>query len=106
VLKIVRSFWQTIRTPAVPSSSPVQITSPLADDYKDSRDRDRSGSFSPVDRREHELESASREAANEVKVTITSNRAKIILALFSTNDFDKFLAKILTFEIFIFRKKN
>ena len=69
VLKIVRSFWQQIRTPAPPTSSPVEITSPLQDDFKDSTGRPRSsGSFSPVDRREYEMESASRAAANDVKV--------------------------------------
>ena len=75
VLKIVRAFWQQIRTPAVPLSSPVNITSPLADDYSENPEglRNRGdGSFSPVDRREYEMESASRAAANDVKVFFTS----------------------------------
>ena len=70
VIKIVRSFWQQIRTPAQPASSPVEITSPLADQYRDTgkKSKGRDGAFSPVDRREFEMENASRAAANDVKV--------------------------------------
>merc|ERR1711892_153968 len=67
VLKIVRGFWSQIRTPAqtVQLDKVELLQSPLADEFKTVGLGKEGQSLD--DRRERELENASRDAANEVK---------------------------------------